>query len=578
MKLHHDAASALVEILLKKAARSSDIHGARFRFSSDGGATFAPCSLFPGPYPDALLSTSFWEWNEAVQFGNVKARGSLGPLSWNLHANGLAAHAGTVRVRAELLTAEGRIETEEAEVALVPSRAVFHEDWNAASLPGGGWNAVDGLSFEGRTPPEAAAVSPGLTGTYEIRVGISSGSFMAVLQKEGEPSQPLSVNVIMALIPEFDHKARKEIPWKAVRLEADSRILIRPHPSTLEHPEKYPFGRISYLKFIPTESGRRSARRLSADAWKGKTLALYFEPYSWAFLYGLSTSAEVRGALTHLRAMGADEIHTQVVRFGSKTQYRGRVGEPHTEGALLGDDGTYSQGPVRMVRTIDVLRESIDACRALGMRHFANAGLTNCYPGTHLEDRISREHPDWRKDGTLRFNRPETVSYAAALMAEFVEWGTDGVSVDCMRYPMHHTEEDLLTLFRAMRDAMAAKAGGRRIPFTARIPAGDVTYFRAFLELAREGTVDCIVPSTLFPRKPLFSLLPYRPFRDAGCRVFGRIDGWKENLKGNDATALLPADIREDVGRFFAEGADGIFVYQADAHWANPFTRTAFHG
>jgi len=157
-----------------------------------------------------------------------------------------------------------------------------------------------------------------------------------------------------------------------------------------------------------------------------------------------------------------------------------------------------------------------------------------------------------------------------------VEWGSDGVSLDCMRYPYHHTEEDLLELIRAMYKRMREVSGGRRVPFAARIPAGDVVYHRAFLALAREGIVSCVIPSTLYPRKPFFSLAPYRIFQASGCAVYGRIDGWKENLEGNGATALSPRDIREDVARFFREGADGVFVYQADAHLANPFTRCAF--
>jgi hypothetical protein len=70
------------------------------------------------------------------------------------------------------------------------------------------------------------------------------------------------------------------------------------------------------------------------------------------------------------------------------------------------DDGVFSSGPEEMVRALDALRESIDICRELGLTHYANAGLTACYPGTDFEDRISREHPEWRDGHILRFNRP----------------------------------------------------------------------------------------------------------------------------------------------------------------------------
>ena len=87
----------------------------------------------------------------------------------------------------------------------------------------------------------------------------------------------------------------------------------------------------------------------------------------------------------------------------------------------MSDDGTFSPGPAAMMQSLDVLRESIDICRAWGMTNYANAGLTNCYPGSDFEDRISREHPEWRTGSILRFNRPETRAYAAGIIGEFVE-------------------------------------------------------------------------------------------------------------------------------------------------------------
>jgi hypothetical protein len=579
--LRLDSRSGLVAIDLPALAAGEPLYGARVSYAlgtatAESAADWLPCAVVPGPYPEALLETSFWEWNEAILYGNVKVPARPVVVFWDLHASGMHRHAGRVRVRLELLGARGVV-TQESTVDLVPSRAVYLHA-GEMTLPPAGWTLADGaVGFSGSSCEEPLAVRPGLVGVFEVFLGIRSGSFMGMVGLGGEEAvYPLAANTFMNSIPEFDTKANKEIKWKTLRLGRRSVISLRPHPAALAHPERYAFGAIAYIKLVPV-AGRRPGRLGAARlAWGDRKLALYFEPYSWAYTYGLTRGDQVRRVLGLFREMGADEIHTQVIRFGSRSLHHGRVAERHDSGRLEGDDGTTSDGPTEMVRSIDVLRESIDACRELGLKHYANAGLTNCYPGSALEDRISREHPEWREGHVLRYNRPETVMHAARIMAEFVEWGTEGVSVDCMRYPTHQTEEDLLALFRAMDREMRMASGGRRLPFTARIPAGDVAYYRAFLSLAREGIVDCIVPSTLYPKKPLVSLAPYVAFQECGCRVYGRIDGWKENLEGNAATALLPSDIREEASRFFREGADGLYVYQADAHLANPFTRRAF--
>ncbi|HQL65710.1 MAG TPA: hypothetical protein PLS78_07625 [bacterium] len=57
------------------------------------------------------------------------------------------------------------------------------------------------------------------------------------------------------------------------------------------------------------------------------------------------------------------------------------------------------------------------------------------------------------------------------------------------------------------------------------------------------------------------------------------MDGWLTHLGSfsNSQISLYryPSDIKYDIRRFFNEGADGIFVYQADGYCADPFTRTA---
>lgn len=558
---------AFVEIRFAKEVDA--LHGAKVSFSTDG-QEWKPCVIYRGIDPESLLDCSLWEWNEGVQFGNVKFTGKPRPMFWQLYSNQLHAHHGTVHIRVEALRESG-VETWTSTLELVPSRSVFVGNWQEWLPANTAWKEVDGcLTIEPGKDAPAIRVSPKLKGRYNVRVGIRTGTVIAHLRASGEPcGYPFWAE---RYHPEFADKWNKEVPWKTVELTRDSVIEISAAEVTVRQPKLYPFGTIQYLKFVPA---RRATRKKSP--WADKPLALYFEPYSWAFYYKLHERRLVKETMAWYRDLGATEVHNQVIRFGSRALHHSRVAERFTGSNFMADDGTFSSTPAEMVKSLDVLRESIDACRELGITHYANAGLTNCYPGTDFEERISREHPGWRTGNVLRFSHPEVRAHVAGVIREFVEWGSDGVSIDCMRYPYHHTEEELLAIFREIHTAITSAAGGRKVPLMARIPCGDVKYFRVFEQLARESIVQRIVPSTLFMRGPLFSLKPYLKWKDYGCQVFGLIDGWLTYVAEFAHFQLQlnrnPWDIREDITRFFREGADGIFVYQADWHGADPFTR-----
>lgn len=549
------------------------LYGAKISYSCDG-QTFRPCAIFRGRDADSLLDGCFWEWNEAVQYGNVKLDGPPHTLYWHRYLNEMQHYRGPATLRVEALL-DGDVRSRDLALELEPCTAIFLDDWSAAVADTAGWQVQDGrLSVVPGAEAAPLRVPPGAEGRFDIYLGVGHGTLNALVRVSDEAIRyPV---IVERGHPELEEKAGKEIFWKTADLHAGAAIEIAPSPATLREPAVWPFGSLDYLKLSPAAPPAPAAPARRA----GAALAIYFEPYTWAFYYGLQEPWRVREALALFREMGADEIHTQVVRFGSQSLHHGRIAERHDRGALMGDDGTFSPGPTEMVRSLDVLREAIAACRDLGVTHYANAALTNCYPGTALDDAICRDHPEWVEGSVLRFNRPETRGYAAGIAAEFAEWGADHLSIDCMRYPYHHTEDDLLAVFREMHAAVRAAAGGRDVPFTARIPAGDITFYRAFAQLAREGIVQCVIPSSLFMREPLFSLKPYLAWQRYGCRVYGIIDGWLAYVGAFNNFQLslnrTPRDIREDMTRFLDEGADGIFVYQGDVHCADPFNRMVF--
>ncbi|MHB9107238.1 MAG: hypothetical protein ACYDCO_09310 [Armatimonadota bacterium] len=547
------------------------IYGAELTYSLDGGE-FRPCAIYPGKDMDALLAATFWTWNQAVEFGRVKFDGRMKPVYWNLYLNGLHAHQGTVVLRADVLLERG-VTRCEVTLELQPSRAVYldiAEAW-AAMLQD---LALRDPAVGAGEKMVALRVPADVSGRYAVSVGLRGGLFSGMLKIDGEPCRyPF---VLSAKHPELEDKCSKEIPWKTAELAEGACIEISLVPAAARDPKVLKPGGIAYLKLVPAPAAPASTRK------DDRTLALYFEPYSWAHTYGLTKPAQVREAMALYKEMGGTEVHNQPIRFGSRALHHSRVAERFEAGQLMADDGTFTNNPANMVRAMDVLRETIDACHELGLTHYANAALSNCYPGTDFEERISREHPEWVTGNILRYNRPETRAFAAAVMAEFVEWGSDGVSVDCMRYPDFHTEEDLVLLFREVRRAVDAAAKGQQVPLAVRLPASDPVYYRAFETLVQEGAVQCVAPSTVWPREPYVSVRPYLKWKDYGCRVLGVVDGWKTWV-GTFCDSfqlellLSPADIRADIRRHLRDGADGIFVYQADGHCADPFNWTALN-
>ena len=541
--------------------RDKPMYSASVSFSLDGGATYAPCAVYPEKDPEALLTYTIWEWDDACRFGNVRLDDNPHPVYWNLYLNGLHQHSGPVSLRVETLGDDGPT-THDLNICLAPSRVLYLDDWPRWVQTGSGWQAerrqLTVADYQRVEQP--FRIRPGLEGEFVVIVGLRRGGVSTRLRVSDEPARyPFSC---------AERHVSYEVPWKQVCLRPDSEFEIWTTAYTRRHPDRSPFGAISYIKLVPV-----ARRRARTQRWPDRKLALYFEPYSVAFVYDLERSSEVREFLSIFRDMGADEIHTQVVRFGSRSMHHGRIAE-WVAGQTAGDDGTFSPGPERMVAGLDALRESIDICRDLGMTHYANAGITICYPDTDLEDRFSREHPEWREGQFLRYCHPETRAYAAGIVREFVEWGTDGVTIDCMRYPEVHTEADLLALFEEIQQAIENARGQRRVPLTARIPVGDMTYFRVFEQLARKGIVDCVVASSSSGEGRVYSLRPYLDWHRYGCRVYACVDWWGNNPRGAAAGRPGIAGLRDDITHVLKQGADGIYIYQADGALCDPFRRT----
>ncbi|HQL65376.1 MAG TPA: hypothetical protein PLS78_05905, partial [bacterium] len=258
------------------------IYGAKISYSLDGNV-WNPCSIFSYIDADKMLRCSFWEWNEAVRYGNVKFNGSGHPVYWNLYLNNLHKYTGDIKICIKVLTDEGITEYK-TDVELLPCKTLYISDWNQYVLEKG-WKIESGyLMFNGDEEVKALTIKPGISGRYKIYFGILYGIIhMRVSVSNEKIRYPF---IAERNRPEFQDKYHKEILWKSVELDKNSAIEISPTPLSIRENEKWPFGSIHYIKIVPDEKKKENTGHVNSK-WSDKTLALYFEPYSWAFLYNL---------------------------------------------------------------------------------------------------------------------------------------------------------------------------------------------------------------------------------------------------------------------------------------------------
>ena len=193
----------------------------------------------------------------------------------------------------------------------------------------------------------------------------------------------------------------------------------------------------------------------------------------------------------------------------------------------------------------------------MGLRLHANFGATNCYPGSPLQGDFSKAHPEWMRGSALRYEVPEVRQYAISHFREVVELGASGVSIDFCRYPDGIDKPETCNTF--LHELRAAV--GPKVPILIRFPATNVRLSDNFDYAAwvREGLVDYLCPSNIQGRHLTFDIVPYvKAVKGTNCRLLPVVDalGWG---------LTLPGPFLERVRKLYDDGADGVYIYQADS-------------
>lgn len=357
-------------------------------------------------------------------------------------------------------------------------------------------------------------------------------------------------------------RAFQEILWRWCKIDRQHLILQQTHSY-----QGYVESRLDYVKLVPlTEALIQQLEDQFGNP--DKIVVAYFEPYSWAFFENIEHTLQHREPLVAYKDARVNILDIQLGRFGMKVVYESRV----TDQLLYGTIGDPIGGVIpqtnnvgKMQQFTNTLESVLRYAHELGLIVHANFGATNCYPGTPLQSEVSKQHPEWIKNGLLRYDVPEVQAYILSLIKETLEIGADGVSIDFCRYPggidNPETCNQFLRNLKSLRFEFEQKRGGKHIPLLLRFPAIGVSHWEMFdyPTWVREELVDYLCPSNIQGRHMNFDVEPYlKVVQGTKCKLLPVVDGLSWGLD-------MPGPFLRRVKRLYEAGVDGIYIYQADS-------------
>lgn len=399
-----------------------------------------------------------------------------------------------------------------------------------------------------------------LKGWYAIYVATSVGS-------EDSNSIRLRLSGDEASDTLSSRRVGEEVLWKWARMDRQHIVLRQPHQHT-----GYAPAHVDYVKLVPLTPSQ--VQELEDQFGKpDKLVAAYWEPYSWAFYENVQTPAQHREPLAAYAWARIGLVDAQMGRVGMKVVYETRATDQLVY-RTFGDPIEGNVTPVttnvgRMQQYTNTLENELRYARELGLNLHANFGAGACYNGTPLQGEISKQHPEWLRGNTLRYEVPEVRTYVLSLYREALEIGSPGLSIDFCRYPegvdSAETGNTLMRELRQLADDFG-KARGRHVPVLVRFPGTGVRLHDRFdyRTWAREGLVDYLCPSNLQGRHMNIDMTPYvDAVRGTACQLLPAFDGLTWGLP-------LPGPFFWRVREVYDAGVPGIYVYQSDARVLGP--------
>ena len=524
------------------------------------------------------------EWVKGVDQGRVTERRAAGlkrTVVFNPYPEAQIEGQVDVRFRVELQTSDARvIATHEIRLQADNSDVVYVEDWSKIfqhqALAEVGEEAPEKWHWKtDQTPADGVSLGNALYGDAGTDTALPQLSYPLDLKGD----YALFVNVPGAIKLRLTGDERKdrlssrrkeEVLWRWTRMDRQNLVLCQPYRYT-----GYAPAAIDYVKLVPLTEDMVAALEAPFAGERDKSIAGYWEPYSYAFHDRVSESLWHREYLTAYPEARVDIVDMQIGRFGMKVVYESRLTDNlyyATRGDPIGKvEHPQTDNVGRMQQFSNTLQASVRHAEELGFQLHANFGASNCYPGSPLQGDFSKEHPEWMRGSTLRFEVPEVRAYALSLYRESLEIGAKGLSLDFCRYPETIDTPETCNLFlkelRALADEFG-KARGARIPILVRFPAIGVRRAELFdyATWVREGWVDYLCPSNIQGRHHHFDIAPYLAVtQNSKTTLLPCVDGlgWGPTL---------PGPFLWRVNELYEAGAPGIYLYQADARVLGPPT------
>ncbi|MCX6991885.1 MAG: hypothetical protein NT011_01955 [Kiritimatiellaeota bacterium] len=362
--------------------------------------------------------------------------------------------------------------------------------------------------------------------------------------------------------------------WNWRKMNNQHIVFKQGHSSEGYYTEAY----VDYVKLVPLAPDTIKQLDNAYTVEKG-LLGAYFEPYSWAFYDDVQDNMKHREPVSGYAEAGVTHFVFQLGRFGSKDVYETRV-----TGQLVGSTYGDPVGPNKVPHTIGVgkmqqyshtLASELKYAKEFGMTGVPNFGASSCYAGSPLEGDISIKHPEWRKGGCLLLKIPEVRQFMLDAYREALDAGATVLSIDYCRYPDGiESRDDVVTFHRELRklaDEYTGKNGGR-VSIHMRFPIRGVRQWTMFdfVTLAKEGLVDYLSPGNLQGKHHHVDVAPYvKAIKGTKCKLMPCLDALSWGL-------VQPGMMMWRARQAYQQGADGIYVYQADSLGKNASMRRWF--
>jgi hypothetical protein len=520
----------------------------------------------------SLLPAEAWtQWRQGV-VEERRAAGLIRTVRLNPYPDAQVEGRVDLRLRVRVLSPEGaEIASHEGAYAADNSDVLYVEDWSKLISTHAFSTEVQPRKWQVRTAQEAATGGTDLFGTGESDVALPPVAYP--LDLKGMYAVFACTQPGYGVMGRFTGDERsdilssrrlgEEVLWRWTKMDRQHLVLDQSHGYTGYTPSQ-----IDYLKFVPLDEATVEALNLPYVQPVDKTVAGYFEPYSWAFYDDVRETLHHRKWLLPYRNARLQIVDIQIGRFGMKSVYETRLTDQLIYGTIGDPIGDVVQ-PVttnvgKMQQYTNTLETELRYAQEMALRPFANFGAANAYNGTPLEGDFAKDHPEWLRGAHLRYEVPEVRAYALGLYREALEIGAPGVSIDFCRYPeaidTAETCNGFLRELRALTQEFSARRG-EPVTILVRFPGTGVRLHELFdyRTWIAEGLVDYLAPSNIQGRHMHIDMSPYLgAVQGTQVKLLPALDGLNWGL-------AWPGMILQRVARLYEQGAEGLYVYQADA-------------